>query len=313
MHCVFQLFRKVTTAVFIIAALTMSAYALESGTVNAGALNMRSSDSTSSRVIDVALCNDKVIVLEKVGSWYRVNYDYTEGYMSAEFLTVKSTEDYSENPIDAIVTGSIVNVRSNPGTDNPVLFKLRENTYAKIIGIENGWYKIEYDDLSGYIHADYFEIRKQVRPKEQPSLASSQPTTTSPDTENQPVSDTRSEIVSFAKKYLGTKYKYGGRSPSVGFDCSGFVYYVFKNFGYTLNPGASNQMVKTQSINKSDLLPGDLVFFNSGSAKKATHVGIYIGGNNFIHSVNKSTPVSITSLSQNYYTKYYVGAGRVLQ
>lgn len=311
MHCISQLIRKVVAGSFIIAALTVSSYALESGTVNASALNLRSSDSTSSRVIDVALRDDKVIVLEKVGHWYRVNYNYNEGYMSAQYLTVTSTDDYSDNSIDGVVTGSIVNIRSNPGTNNPVLFQLKKNTYAKILGIKDGWYKIEYDNKTGYIHADYLEIKKA-----QSSNQSSEPSTVSSSTdtytESQSISGIRSDIVNFAKKFIGTKYKYGGRSPSEGFDCSGFVYYVFKNFGYTLNPGASNQMSKAQLINKSDLLPGDLVFFNVGSSKKATHVGIYIGDNNFIHAINSSKPLAITSLSQNYYQKYYVGAGRVL-
>lgn len=312
MHCINQLFRKVAASVFVIAALTVSSYALESGTVNAGALNMRSSNTTSSRVIDVATEKEKVIVLEKVGGWYRVNYNYQEGFMSADYLSISSTEDLSDNPIDGVVTGSVVNVRSNPGTQNPVLFQLREKTFTKIIGIKDGWYHIEYGELSGYIHADYLEIKK----KEQTTVELSESINTDI-TDNPSVtdafSDLRSEIVSFAKKYIGTKYKYGGRSPSEGFDCSGFVYYVFKNFGYTLNPGASNQMGKTLSISKSDLLPGDLVFFNAGSSKKATHVGIYIGNNSFIHAVNSGKPVTITSLSQNYYKKYYVGAGRVFQ
>lgn len=287
--------------------LTVSVSAAEVGTVDAGALNMRSSDSTSSKIVAVAKRGTKVIILGKIGDWYRVNFDYEEGYMSAEYLTVTDTDDFSDNPIDGTVTGSVVNVRSKPGTSNTVIFQLMKGVRVKIVGVEAGWYRVKYADSVGYIHPDYLAIEKH-RPSNNAQIQS----TGSSESESPSDSDKRNDIVEFARKLIGTKYTYGGRSPSQGFDCSGFVYYVFKNFGYTLNPGASNQMGKVKLILKNELLPGDLVFFNDGSAIKASHVGIYIGNNKFVHAVKPGKPVSVTSLSDSYYTRYFVGAGRVL-
>ena len=306
--------KKIVTSLVAAAALTLAAAAAEVsvGTVDARALNMRSSASTEASVVATAPRGDKVIILDQIGSWYKVSYKYKEGYMYAEYLTETQNSDLSDSPLTGVVTGSVVNVRSRPGTSNPIICQLRQNTAAEIIGIENGWYKIKYNSYTGYIHPDYFAIKEQPAQANASSNASASAGDTSAAVSSDDVyAELRSQIVEFAKQYIGTKYTSGGRSPSTGFDCSGFVYYVFKNFGYTLNPGASSQMDKVTIISKSELLPGDLVFFNTGSSRRASHVGIYIGDNKFIHAVSPGKTLSISSLSDSYYSKYYVGSGRV--
>lgn len=123
-------------------------------------------------------------------------------------------------------------------------------------------------------------------------------------------------VVDYAKQYLGYPYIYGGKSPESGFDCSGFVYYVYKNFGYTLNPGATSQWKSLPDaiIPRDDLRPGDLVFFSdNGEVSGMTHVGIYIGEGQMIHASTPSTGVIITRLSEPYYVRMYLGAKRVIQ
>jgi cell wall-associated NlpC family hydrolase len=312
-----MIIKKLFTALFIAAALTTTAVAAELaiGTVDASALNMRASDSTSSPVITTAKRGEKVIILDRNGDWYKVYFNDKEGYMHAGYLVRSESADISGFSISGVVTGSVVNVRSRPGTSNPVLCQLRKGTVASVLGTESGWYRIEYGSHTGYIHPDYFTV-KEVKSKTGTAASGSAPVEdpSSPASEvsGSDVSDIRLSVVEFAKKYLGVKYRSGGRSPSTGFDCSGFVYYVFRNFGYTLNPGASNQMDKVSLISKSELLPGDLVFFNTGSSRRASHVGIYIGDNKFIHAVSPGKSVAISSLSESYYSKYYVGSGRVL-
>lgn len=117
-----------------------------------------------------------------------------------------------------------------------------------------------------------------------------------------------------AEEYVGYNYVYGGKSPSTGFDCSGLVYYVYSQFGYTLNPGATNQWRSLSvSVEKDDLQPGDLVFFsNDGTESSIFHVGIYIGDGQFVHAANATKGVIITKLSNTYYAKRYLGAKRVI-
>ncbi|MBS4218938.1 C40 family peptidase [Bacillus sp. FJAT-49711] len=119
-----------------------------------------------------------------------------------------------------------------------------------------------------------------------------------------------SAIVKQGKKYLGVRYVYGGSSPK-GFDCSGFTSYTFKQKGMKLPRTAADQYKKGKAVSKKNLKAGDLVFFKTSSTKKVSHVGIYIGGNKFIHSAGKG--VAITSINDPYYWKSrYVGAKRVL-
>lgn len=120
-------------------------------------------------------------------------------------------------------------------------------------------------------------------------------------------------VVETAKKYLGYDYVYGGTDPETGFDCSGFVYYVYKQFGYQFYPGALNQweMISTPAP-KGALLPGDLVFFSEdGTPDGMTHVGIYIGNGEMIHASTPSTGVILTDLSEPYYVERFLGAKRV--
>ena len=117
-----------------------------------------------------------------------------------------------------------------------------------------------------------------------------------------------SSIVSTAKKYLGVKYVYGGTTPK-GFDCSGLVQYVCKSLGISVNRTAAAQFSNGRAVNKSDLQPGDLVFFAKSS--KISHVGIYIGGGQMIHAPHTGDVVRIASINSGYYKRTYVGARRV--
>jgi len=115
----------------------------------------------------------------------------------------------------------------------------------------------------------------------------------------------RHEVVDYAKKLIGTPYSYGGTSPRSGFDCSGFVRYVFSHFGVNLPHSSFSDIVLGRSVSRGDLLPGDLVFFDG-----AGHVGIYIGHDEFIHAPHTGTVVRIESMS-GWYAGRYDGARRV--
>lgn len=118
------------------------------------------------------------------------------------------------------------------------------------------------------------------------------------------------KVISYAKEFIGVKYLYGGMSPN-GFDCSGFTSYVYKAFGINLPRTASGQAGTGLSVSKDNLVPGDLVFFETYT-KGISHVGIYVGNGQFIHA-SSSKGITITSLSDSYYLPRYRGATRILK
>jgi len=120
----------------------------------------------------------------------------------------------------------------------------------------------------------------------------------------------RMRIIKTAKRYLGVRYRYGGTSP-FGFDCSGFVMFVFKKNGITLPREARGQYHKGKKISISTAKPGDLVFFRVRTRRRRrriSHVGIYIGNHLFIHSPSRGKRVSITSINNRYWKRRYIGA-----
>ncbi|MGE5614631.1 MAG: NlpC/P60 family protein [Bacillota bacterium] len=119
-------------------------------------------------------------------------------------------------------------------------------------------------------------------------------------------------IISYSKKFLGIKYVWGG-STVKGFDCSGFVKYVFKHFGISLSRTSRSQAAKGVKVTKSGLKPGDLVFFDTnGGLNRINHVGIYIGSGKFIHSSSTQKRVVISNLNTGFYSKTYMTARRII-
>lgn len=303
---------RFTASLLLVSTLVVPALAL-TGTVNSGGspLRVRSEASTDSAIVTKLDPGTQVEVLSAVeNGWYEIAFGDVSGYVSCDFLVVDGTED-AVSAVSAVaptsvvstadsaqpaaepkygkVTVSSLNIRSGAGTDYAKAGTLSAGKVVEILGESSGWYQIE----SGYVCADYVAIVDAAE-----AAASSK----------------GQEIAAFAQTFLGYPYVYGGSSPR-GFDCSGFTRYVYNQFGYSINRTASNQLDNGASVSMSELQPGDLVFFKkagSGS-KRASHVGIYIGGNRFVHASTAQVGVITSSLSDAYYTSGFVGGRRLAQ
>lgn len=125
------------------------------------------------------------------------------------------------------------------------------------------------------------------------------------------VADKASGLVVHAMGFLGVPYKRGGDSAETGFDCSGFVRAIYgQTVGLLLPRRADQQAAATQKIDKKDLRPGDLVFFNT-MRRKFSHVGIYVGDNKFIHAPRTGSEVRVEDMGVSYWARRFNGARRV--
>ena len=114
---------------------------------------------------------------------------------------------------------------------------------------------------------------------------------------------------------IGKPYRWGGSSPRTGFDCSGLVYYAYKDLVKIRIPRTANEMYHLRDaapIERSELKNGDLVFFRTQGRGTADHVGVYVGNGKFIQSPRTGQEIQITSLSEDYWQRHYVGARRVM-
>lgn len=114
---------------------------------------------------------------------------------------------------------------------------------------------------------------------------------------------------------IGKPYRWGGSSPRTGFDCSGLVYYAYKDLVKFRIPRTANEMYHlrdARAIDRGELESGDLVFFRTRGRGTADHVGVYIGDGKFIQSPRTGRDIQITSLSEDYWDRHYVGARRVM-
>lgn len=284
------------------------------GSVQASSLRLRAKPSTSSATLDFAYQGDYVNILGKTGSWYLVEFNLSRGYMHQDYLTTHSRRNAELGY--GRVTGTSVNVRSGPGTSYSALTRASQGEKLYIIGFNNQWYKVIYNEGIGYIRSDYLaltEIPYENKDSNKDPLffvnGTSTGTAPSPSALNSGTS-IRSEIVANAKKYLGVPYVWGGTTTS-GFDCSGYVQYVLRLSGINLPRTTTEQYKVGTYVSKNNLKPGDLVFLQNTYRQGISHVGIYIGDGNMIHA-SSSKGVTISSLSSSYYVEHYYGARRVV-
>ena len=280
------LFLSVLTAMLLAATAFAADIATGAGTTTGSSLRLRSEPSTSASVVTMLDKGVSVAILDdSADGWYKIGYNGSTGYVSADYLTVDSDNVFTTY---GRINSEGVNVRSAASTDSSVLATVSDGTIVTVNGLVDGWYDVTCQyGTEGYIRSDYVDLT---------SSASS-----------------NSDIVATAKQYLGTGYVYGGASPS-GFDCSGYTMYVYSQHGYSLPHSATSQWqsgIGTRVYSISALQVGDLVFFNDPSrnaGKACSHAGIYIGDGQFIHSSSsRSGGVIISSLTSGYYNTYFVG------
>jgi len=258
-------------------------------TVSVPVLNLREGPGTDYSVNTRIREDDAVVILDRSDDeWYRVNFQGEIGYVNAQFLNDVLATGYLD--AQGRIVGSVVNVRSAPDTTSSVVGRRNVGAIVNIVGISDGWFRVRIGGQTGYVRSDLVELTYI-------GVAAA--------------GEKAQQIVDFAMEYLGWRYVFGGNSPATGFDCSGFVSYVFRNFGITLTRNSAGQYRNDGvPVTRDELMPGDLVFFGSGG--RVSHVGLYIGDGYMIHASTTTTGVIITSINSPQRISRWIGARRVI-
>lgn len=255
-------------------------------------------------------------IIEILNNWAFVTIEETNVWIPLGTISKKEEVKNETKSLDktAYVTSDNISFREEPQTNAKKLKTFTQNTKITLIQEQDEWYKIKYNDQEGYILKKYVSDKKVEVTSRSMETRSIQETKANQEETPKVVnaSSKGQEIVAYAKKYLGSKYVYGGSSPK-GFDCSGFTMYVYKQYGVKLSHSATAQSKVGTKIEKSNLQEGDLVFFSDYKTYKGIgHCGIYVGDGKFIHASTEKTGVITSSLNSGSYVKRYVTATRVI-
>lgn len=305
-------------------------------------------------VIETLKKGTEVTIISQLNGWSYIQTDTISGWIRTDNIssdekegnsnvngtkndesnTTKDDEDIKESSFTekTMYATDYVNIRKEPNTSSDKLMVVSLNTELKVIGETGDWYKVSTSLGDGYVSKELLSDKKTTvtnrgtvnRTEDKTNEGEEKNTSTSNlSKEEETVTSKTSEIVSYAKKFLGVPYVYGGAS-SLGFDCSGFTMYVYKHFGISMAHGAQSQAklgkkITADKSSKSSLLnnlkAGDLVFFlDYETMDEIGHCGIYIGDGNFIHASSGSGYcVKINSLLPGeYYNTRYCAARRII-
>lgn len=293
-----------------------------------------------------AKTSNVVLVLAETSGWSYIQTDEISGWVRTNSLEdSKTTTQVNSKPEDSsqkddnqtekigYISEEEVNMRKGAGTNYSIIKTLKLNAQVTILGEQGKWYKVKSGNDTGYISKDYVSDKAKITNRslteprenkedatkvEEKKIDSISDTKTATSNKNSTSSSgiKGTDVVAYAKKYLGHKYVWGGDGSNGTFDCSGFTMYVYKHFGVSLphytvsqyNSGKGKKITK-----QSDLKMGDIVYLTDYvTGAPCGHCGIYISDGKFIHADSTVMKVNISDLNGMYKGRF-CGALRIAE
>lgn len=298
------------------------------GFINGDYVRFRTGPGTTYSIIDLYNRGKELTIISEVGEWTACIIDGESGYVYSAYVlretvseieieipsqTTQPTSTPSAAPSEipgtgeeqppatetpqpssvpakespGYISGNNVRFRSGPSMSSGIICELFYGNKVTITGYSGEWTAVIYNGVPGFVYSTYVKEGEYEYTDTTSGAAGT--------VEGKAIAD-------YALGFVGYNYCWGGTSPSTGFDCSGLVYYVYGQFGYSLNRVAADQA--RNGVHVDELEPGDILCFYSGGSYIG-HVGIYIGGGKFVHAANSALGVIVSSLEGYYENRGY--------
>jgi len=256
-------------------------------------VHLRKGPGTSHGSLKLLAPGTRLKIVGKYRHWWKVQTPqgqsgYVAGWVvSQEPLPPAPPAPSNQGARRGFILEARVPIREKPSVGaKPVAFGVRGSP-VDILAESNGWYRVQFaNGTKGWVAS--WKIRSAPEPE---GARSGDP------------------LIRTAMRYLGVPYRRGGTS-SRGLDCSGLIYVVCRAHGIALPRSSRGMYSRGKPIDRNDLQPGDLLFFNT-NGRGVSHVGLYIGNGKFIHATSRGRDVCVSHLSEDYYARRYVGARRI--
>jgi uncharacterized protein YgiM (DUF1202 family) len=302
------------------------------GTVLDSGLNLRDGPGTNYVSMLKLDPGQELALVEQYQGWLHVAAGDIDGWVKAEFLgigqgimhRVPLTETIPDPnpPLIGAVNENSVNLRKGPGSAYDRLGSVNAGAQVDLLARHKDWFKVQMGDGSkAWIFSELLNITPMAKRRvpytdDIPALPVAVARTGSSGGGESAAAGipASGDVASYAVQFVGSRYVYGGASPSRGFDCSGLTLYVYKQFGINLPHRAASQYstaygARVGSMN--NLQPGDLMFFvNTTGQPGITHVSIYIGGGRMVHAMTPSYGVQVSNIWSGYWQSHYYDAIR---
>lgn len=282
-------------------------------------LNVRENAGTDYKIVGKMPGNCACEILEEVNGWYKIKSGDVEGYVAGEYILTgyeANLQAMESMTTELYVNCDVLNVRQEPSTSCEVATSVSQGEYLEILEELDGWYKVDINNLQGYVSADFVNkvntlptaveivevvVNSTYQSNNNGGSSNNQPSNLTYTNLDSTVSQTAVDLINYAMQFLGNPYVSGGNSLTNGTDCSGFVMLIFQHFGYSLPRSTSGYLSTGYTlIPVSQAKPGDIFIYNYGGS--IGHVGIYIGNGQLLHA---STPSQGIKIGSAFYTQPY--------
>ena len=278
--------------IMVSAVSSYAAFALAEGEVTGSRVNVRDTNEIDYDNQLFQVSRGQALEIHGVaGDFYRVSMPGTYNvYVSRDWVQVVRTR--------GAVTAPGIFVYNLPAEEGG--YAIGMLTIGDIVDIESvfeSWYSIDFLGETAFVRSDYIDT---------PSFVDLPAARLPGD------SSLADDIIEFGMRYIGVPHVFGGNGPN-GFDCSGFITYILRPFGISVQRNSASMANTNGSyVSRSELARGDLVFFAISGGGRISHVGMYIGNGNFLHSSSGRAGVRIDSMHDSFWVRTYVTARRIL-